>query len=500
MAPLRFRSSRSSSSNFDGTVNFRAKGKNAVVKNTDGDWIAMGRSIVVAVLDADDNELAVHRIQNGARMRVEDGEKIKRGQRIAEWDPYTRPILTEAEGTVAFEDLVEGQSMSEAVDESTGIAKRVVTDWRTSTRAADLRPAMVIKGKDGKVVKLSRGGDARYMLAVDAIISADPGTKVKPGDVIARIPTESAKTRDITGGLPRVAELFEARRPKEAAVIAEISGTVQFGRDYKNKRRIAIVPNEKDAEPVEYLVPKGKHIHLQDGDVIEKGDYIVDGNPAPHDILAIKGIEELAAYLVNEIQDVYRLQGVAINDKHIEVIVRQMLQKVEITDVGETDMIQGEQLDKIEFDENNAKFVGRGQEARGCASGAARHHQGFAADPLVHLGGVVPGDHARAHRSRRQRQGGHARRPQGERHRRPPDPGGHRRHDELAARSRQQARQAHSRRAREGGREGRRGGGSRQGRCRRGSSSGIAGRRIGGRTSQMRKGRPSGRPFLFRRT
>ena len=361
MAPLRFRSSRSSSSNFDGTVNFRAKGKNAVVKNTDGDWIAMGRSIVVAVLDADDNELAVHRIQNGARMRVEDGEKIKRGQRIAEWDPYTRPILTEAEGTVAFEDLVEGQSMSEAVDESTGIAKRVVTDWRTSTRAADLRPAMVIKGKDGKVVKLSRGGDARYMLAVDAIISADPGTKVKPGDVIARIPTESAKTRDITGGLPRVAELFEARRPKEAAVIAEISGTVQFGRDYKNKRRIAIVPNEKDAEPVEYLVPKGKHIHLQDGDVIEKGDYIVDGNPAPHDILAIKGIEELAAYLVNEIQDVYRLQGVAINDKHIEVIVRQMLQKVEISDVGETDMIQGEQLDKIEFDENNAKFVAEGK-------------------------------------------------------------------------------------------------------------------------------------------
>jgi DNA-directed RNA polymerase subunit beta' len=348
-------------SNFDGTVKIKTKGKNAVVKNSDGDWIAMGRSIVVAVLDSDDNELAVHRIQNGARLRAEDGEKVKRGQRIAEWDPYTRPILTEAEGTVGFEDLVEGQSMSETIDESTGIAKRVVTDWRTSSRAADLRPAMVIKGKDNKVVKLGRGGDARYMLAVDAIISADPGAKVKPGDVIARIPTESAKTRDITGGLPRVAELFEARRPKEAAVIAEISGTVQFGRDYKNKRRIAIVPNDKDAEPVEYLVPKGKHIHLQDGDVIEKGDYIVDGNPAPHDILAIKGIEELAAYLVNEIQDVYRLQGVAINDKHIEVIVRQMLQKVEITEVGETDMIQGEQLDKIEFDEINAKFAAQGK-------------------------------------------------------------------------------------------------------------------------------------------
>ena len=225
-------------SNFDGKIKIKTKGKNAVVKNSDDEWIAMGRSIVIAVVDADGTERAVHRIQNGARLRVEDGQDIKRGQRIAEWDPYTRPILTEAEGTVAFEDLVEGQSMSETVDESTGIAKRVVTDWRTSTRAADLRPAIVIKGKDGKILKLARGGDARYMLAVDAILSVDTGEHVKAGDVIARIPTESAKTRDITGGLPRVAELFEARRPKEAAIIAEMSGTVQFGRDYKNKRRM----------------------------------------------------------------------------------------------------------------------------------------------------------------------------------------------------------------------------------------------------------------------
>src|SRR5262249_36286724 len=286
--------------------------------------------------------------------------EIKRGTRIAEWDPYTRPILTEADGTIGFEDLVEGQSMSESVDESTGIAKRVVTDWRTSTRAADLRPGIVIKGEGRKGQKLARGGDARYMLAVDAILSVDTNEHVKAGDVIARIPTESAKTRDITGGLPRVAELFEARRPKEAAVIAEMAGTVQFGRDYKNKRRLSITPAE-GGEPVGCLVPKGKHIHLQDGDLIEKGDYIVDGNPAPHDILAIKGVEELANYLVNEIQDVYRLQGVAINDKHIEVIVRQMLQKVEITDVGETDMIHGEQMDKLEFDEVNAKFVAEGK-------------------------------------------------------------------------------------------------------------------------------------------
>jgi DNA-directed RNA polymerase subunit beta' len=224
-----------------------------------------------------------------------------------------------------------------------------------------LRPALAIKDKDDKILKLARGGDARYLLAVDAVISVDPDGKVQAGDVIARIPTESAKTRDITGGLPRVAELFEARRPKESAVIAEISGTIRFGRDYKNKRRITIEPADKSEEPKEYLVPKGKHIHLQDGDLIEKGDYIVEGNPAPHDILAIKGVEELAGYLVNEIQDVYRLQGVQINDKHIEVIVRQMLQKVEITDSGETDMIQGDQIDKVEFDEINARVVEEGK-------------------------------------------------------------------------------------------------------------------------------------------
>jgi DNA-directed RNA polymerase subunit beta' len=222
---------------------------------------------------------------------------------------------------------------------------------------------MAIKGKDGKVLKLGRGGDARYQLAVDAIISVDPGAQVKAGDVIARIPTESAKTRDITGGLPRVAELFEARKPKDAAVIAEISGTVRFGRDYKNKRRLNIEPSEKGEEPREYLIPKGKHIHLQDGDVIEKGDFIIEGNPAPHDILAVKGVEELAAYLVNEIQDVYRLQGVQINDKHIEVIVRQMLQKVEIDDTGETDLIEGDQMDRLEFDEINAKAAEEGKKA-----------------------------------------------------------------------------------------------------------------------------------------
>ncbi|MDO9564790.1 MAG: DNA-directed RNA polymerase subunit beta', partial [Bradyrhizobium sp.] len=267
-------------SNFDGKVTIKNK---AIAKNGEGHLVAMVRNMVVAVTDADGTERATHRIQYGARMRVDEGDMVKRGQRIAEWDPYTRPVLTEVEGTIGFEDLIESQSISETLDESTGIAKRVVIDWRASRGGADLRPAIVIKGKDGKILKLARGGEARYMLSVDAILSVDVGAKVKTGDILARISTESAKTRDITGGLPRVAELFEARKPKDAAIIAEIAGTIRFGRDYKNKRRISIEPMDKNEETREYLIPKGKHIHLQDGDIVEKGDFIVEGNPAPHD-------------------------------------------------------------------------------------------------------------------------------------------------------------------------------------------------------------------------
>ena len=344
-------------SNFDGIIRIRNR---HVARNGEGDLMVMARNVAIVIEGPTGVERAVHRIQYGARLRVDEGDTVKRGQRLAEWDPYMRPILTEIDGAAAFEDLVEGASMTETIDEATGIAKRIVMDWRLSQRSAALKPAIVINGPDGKIAKLPRGGEARYILPVDSIIAVDPGSKVKAGDFIARISMESAKTRDITGGLPRVAELFEARRPKDHAIIAEASGTVQFGRDYKNKTRISIVPNEEGAEPIEYLIPKGKHIHLQDGDVIEKGDYIVDGNPAPHDILAIKGVEELAAYLVNEIQEVYRLQGVNINDKHIEVIVRQMLQKVDIVDPGGTGFLSGEQVDRIELDEANAQAIGQG--------------------------------------------------------------------------------------------------------------------------------------------
>ncbi len=344
-------------SNFEGTV--RVRNRN-LARNSEGDLMVMARNVAVVIVGPDGSERAVHRVQYGARLKVDEGDQVKRGQRIAEWDPYTRPIMTEVAGTIGYEDLTEGASMSESIDEATGIAKRVVMDWRLSQRSASLKPALTIKGKDGKIAKLPRGGDARYTLPVESIIPFDPGAKVKAGDVIARISMEGAKTRDITGGLPRVAELFEARRPKDHAIIAEISGTVQFGKDYKNKQRLSIVPHDGDGDAVEYLIPKGKHIHLQDGDVVEKGDYIVDGNPAPHDILAVKGVEELAAYLVNEIQEVYRLQGVSINDKHIEVIVRQMLQKVDIVEPGDTTFLSGEQVDQteLEFANNQVEATG----------------------------------------------------------------------------------------------------------------------------------------------
>ncbi|MFZ1679602.1 MAG: DNA-directed RNA polymerase subunit beta' [Rhizobiaceae bacterium] len=343
---------------YEGTVKIRNRN---VVRNSEGHLVTMGRNMAVLILDEAGKERAVHRITYGARISVDDGDKVKRGQRIAEWDPYTRPILTEVEGKVAFEDLVDGLSMQETTDESTGITKREVMDWRSTPRGSDLKPAIAVQDANGKVAKLSRGGDARFQLSVSAVLSVEPGATVKPGDVVARIPMESAKTKDITGGLPRVAELFEARRPKDHAIIAEVDGTVRFGRDYKNKRRIIIEPHEEGAEPIEYLIPKGKPFHLQDGDAIEKGDFILDGNPAPHDILAIKGVEALASYLVNEIQEVYRLQGVFINDKHIEVIVRQMLQKVEIMEPGDSVYIPGDHVDLIEFDEVNERLVEDGK-------------------------------------------------------------------------------------------------------------------------------------------
>ncbi|MEX0838286.1 MAG: DNA-directed RNA polymerase subunit beta', partial [Parvibaculum sp.] len=345
-------------SNHPGTIKIVNRN---VVKDSNGVLVVMGRNVQVQVIDEHGGERASHKLTYGSRLKVDDGATITRGQRIAEWDPYTMPILTEVNGTVEFEDLVDGVSIREVADEATGISSRVVVDWRASPRGSELRPAVVVKDAKGKLMKLASGNEARYLLSVDAILSVENGADVHAGDVLARIPTEGAKTRDITGGLPRVAELFEARRPKDHAIIAEVTGRVEFGRDYKNKRRIIVHPSDESLEPVEYLIPKGKHISVQEGDIIEKGEFILDGHPAPHDILAISGVEELAAYLVNEVQDVYRLQGVSINDKHIEVIVRNMLQKVEITNPGESITLPGEQMDRTEFDEMNGKLEAQGK-------------------------------------------------------------------------------------------------------------------------------------------
>ncbi len=343
---------------YEGKVRIRNRN---VVRDSDKRLMVMGRNMAVVIEDEKGVERATHKLTYGSKLLADDGDTVKQGQRLAEWDPYTRPILTEMGGTVDFEDLIDGISVSENTDDATGITKRVVIDWRANPRGSELRPAIVIRNEKGEVAKLDRGTDARFLLSVDAILSVEPGAKVSGGDVIARIPLESAKTKDITGGLPRVAELFEARRPKDHAILAEIDGTIRMGRDYKNKRRVILEPIDEQVEAVEYLIPKGKPFHLQDGDAVEKGDYIMDGNPAPHDILAIKGVEALASYLVNEIQEVYRLQGVVINDKHIEVIVRQMLQKVEIVDPGETGLIAQEQLDRLEFDMINEKAVEEGR-------------------------------------------------------------------------------------------------------------------------------------------
>jgi DNA-directed RNA polymerase subunit beta' len=336
----------------DGTVALRSC---ATVRNSSGVPVVMNRNAELVVFDTNGRERAHHRLPYGAKLLREDKSEVERGDKLVEWDPYTLPIITEKEGIVNYVDLVEGLSMVEQVDEATGIASKVVTDWKQQPKGADLKPRVTLRNESGEVLTLDNGLEARYFLSVDAILSVEPGQQVHAGDLLARIPRESAKTRDITGGLPRVAELFEARKPKDHAIISEISGRVEFGKDYKSKRRIVVVPNEdaEGVEPREYLIPKGKHISVQEGDYVEPGDPLMDGNPVPHDILLVLGVEALAAYLTAEIQEVYRLQGVKINDKHIEVIVRQMLQKIEITDPGDTTFLVGEQVDRIEFEEAN---------------------------------------------------------------------------------------------------------------------------------------------------
>ena len=266
--------------------------------------------------------------------------------------------------------------------------------------------------------------DARYFLPVGSTIAVNEGDRIEAGDVIARIPRETTKTKDITGGLPRVAELFESRKPKEHAVIAEIDGTVSFGKDTKGKRKVLITPERGDAK--EYLISKGKHLAVREGDKIRAGEPLMDGAANPHDILKVLGEKALAKYLVDEVQEVYRLQGVKINDKHIETIVRQMLRRIRVIDVGDTGFLVDEHVEKYLFEEENERVMAKGGRPAQGRAVAPRHHQGVAVDRELHLGVVLPGDHQGAHRSRRLRQGRLPARPQGERHHGPPDPGRHR--------------------------------------------------------------------------
>jgi DNA-directed RNA polymerase subunit beta' len=339
----------------DGRVEYRDM---PTIQDSRGRRVSLARNGEVAILDMDGRERATHRIPYGAHLLSADGHIVSKGERIAEWDPFTMPIITEKAGVVKFQDLIEGKTLVEQTDEATGIAQRVVTENRTTTKTKeDLRPRITLLDEGS-------GEAARYMLAIGATLSVEDGQTVQAGDVLARVSREAAKTRDITGGLPRVAELFEARKPKENAIIAKVSGRVVFGKDYKAKRKIGIQPDD-GSEVVEYLVPKSKVIDVQEGDYVKRGDNLIGGSPDPHDILEVLGIEPLAEYLVSEIQEVYRLQGVKINDKHIETIVRQMLQKVEITDDGDTTLLKGEQLDREEMDEVNAKLTAGQRPAEG---------------------------------------------------------------------------------------------------------------------------------------
>ena len=342
----------------EGTIVFRNAN---LLTNAAGEQIVMGRNMQIAIMDENAQERASHKLSYGSKVFVKENEAVKRGAKLFEWDPYTLPIIAEKGGVARFVDLISGISVREDTDEATGMTQKIVSDWRSAQKGNDLKPEVIIMDPTtGDPVRNEAGNPVTYQMSVDAILSIEDGQDIRPGDVVARIPREGARTKDITGGLPRVAELFEARRPKDNAIIAEHDGYVRFGKDYKNKRRITIEPSDDSFNSVEYMVPKGKHIPVQEGDFVQKGDYIMDGNPAPHDILRIMGIEALANYMIDEVQDVYRLQGVKINDKHIEVIVRQMLQKWEILDSGETTLLKGENVDKEELDETNAKALAHG--------------------------------------------------------------------------------------------------------------------------------------------
>ena len=330
------------------------------VQHKAGHLVAVSRSGELSIMDQHGRERERYKVPYGAVIEQKDGSAVKAGQFVSKWDPHTHPIVSEVAGVIHFVDFLDGITVLEQVDDLTGLASSVVTDpKRRGTMAKDMRPTVRILDKKGGELRLP-GTDipAQYFLPAGAIVSLQQGVEVGVGDIVARIPQETSKTRDITGGLPRVADLFEARKPKEPAILAERSGIVSFGKDTKGKQRLII--KDADGNEHEELIPKWRHVIVFEGEHVEKGETVVDGEPSPHDILRLLGVEPLASYLVKEIQDVYRLQGVKINDKHIEAIIRQMLRKVEISDIGNSRFLRGEQMDRLRVLEENAAVVGRG--------------------------------------------------------------------------------------------------------------------------------------------
>ena len=318
-------------------------------------WIVMNRHGEIVIQDETGRERERYGLTYGAKLFFGDGGTVKTGQLLSEWDPFSVPILTEVTGIVKFGDVIEGVTMTEQLDEVTGLSRKSVTE----SKDADLRPRISLKDEHNKTLKIPNAeNDARYFLPVGSTIAAAEGDRVEAGDIIARIPRETTKTKDITGGLPRVAELFESRKPKEHAVIADIDGTVSFGKDTKGKRKVIITAEKGD--PKEYLISKGKHLSVREGDRVKAGEPLMDGSSNPHDILRVLGEKALAKYLVDEVQEVYRLQGVRINDKHIETIVRQMLRRVRVIDVGDTGFLVDEHVEKYVFEEENERVIVKG--------------------------------------------------------------------------------------------------------------------------------------------
>jgi len=331
------------------------------IEDLNGNKILLSRNSKIKIFSNKEEKFSLY-IPFGSRILFKNKEKVKANQLLADWDPYTLPIIAEKKGFIKFEDLKQGVSFRESVDDTTGISNKIIMDWSQNPKTKNLKPSISIVETLDENLNSKEESKLNYPMSIDTILSVEDGNEVSAGQVIARIPKESSKTKDITGGLPRVAELFEARKPKDPAIMSEIDGKISFGKDYKNKRRLIITSlNEEDN--FEILIPRSKYLNVQEGDFVKRGDILVDGTPVPHDILRILGVEELARYLVNEVQSVYKLQGVFINDKHIEVISRQMLQKVLIKDPCDTNFLAGEVIHKNSLMKINKELENQGKKA-----------------------------------------------------------------------------------------------------------------------------------------